>query len=163
MRRLSAFLHRFWMMHMTRVLSAAAAVLAVLVFTVPMARAQSVCEYTGKFPPSCSGRAPQTTPDLAYSRIEPMTIDPATITTDTLLPAFRQVFRVHACQLSLSGGERTFAETLSQVLSVPADALQDRDGPWYRPIDTAFDQLQERGVVEIDRSAGVIRFPDCAS
>ena len=101
-------------------------------------------------------RSPGGMSDLSRTPIAPSTIPP-----ETMLPLIRAGFAAHDCALPLNGGERILAESLAAQLGITADEVLSRDGPYFRPVDTAFDQLRAEGTVIIDRPADVIRFPDC--
>ena len=101
-------------------------------------------------------RSPGGMTDLSRTPIAPSTIAP-----ETMIPLIRAGFAEHDCALPLNGGERILAEYLGARLGVTADETLSRDGPYFRPIDTAFDQLRAEGTVIIDRPGDVIRYPDC--
>ncbi|WP_068296634.1 hypothetical protein [Pararhodobacter sp. CCB-MM2] len=149
---------------MRKVVSLPALGLAALLVSGTAVQAQSICEFTGKFPPSCGsgGSVTQVTPPEVPAVVT-MQIDPAQATPEALLPAYRRAFAQSNCQFPLDDGEAIFADALGRVLSVPGEQLLNRDGPWHHPIDQAFDRFADDGLIQMDRSANVIRMPSCQS
>lgn len=135
-------------------LSRAALSLTALAFTsftlAAPALAQSV---RGKYPPG-TPRPGVTAPAAPATAAAPATVE-------QMLPLVREAFLRHDCTMALEGGELDIADEIAEQLGTTRAVVMDRDGPYYRAIDNAFDQMEDTGQFTMDRDAGVLRLSEC--